>query len=31
MKEKKFLDEVTTRVADPASGGGGAPCKCQNR
>lgn len=27
MKEKKFLDEVTTRVADPASGGGGTPCK----
>ena len=22
MKEKKFLDEVTTRVAYPASGGG---------
>lgn len=26
MKEKKFLDEVTTRVAYPASGGG-TPCK----
>lgn len=29
MKEKN-LDEVTTRVPTPA-GGGGAPCKCQNR
>ena len=30
MKEKN-LDEVTTRVPTPAGGGGGAPCKCQNR
>lgn len=31
MKEKKFLDEVTTRVADPASGGGVPPANGQNR
>lgn len=30
MKEKKFLDEVTTRVADPASGGV-PPANGQNR